>query len=173
LFDGFAALAGLHPVTSFEAQAAMALEYAVDPGEDGSYPFVLESQGSDDRADTAVPMQVDWRPAVVALLDDLARETPLGVIAARFHNMLVDSIVSVAKKTGLDRIAISGGCFQNRILTQRVLDRLRKERFEVLMQRRVPANDGGISLGQVAVAAASHGPGNSIERRAHVPRRSG
>ena len=142
LFDGVASLLGLRQRVSYEGQAAMALEYSIDPSIEDAYPAM---EGS----------ELDWGPLLDAILDDLARRTPVGVIAARFHNSLTSSILGVARRVGEPRIALSGGCFQNRRLTERSAKVLRKNRFEVLLHRLVPPNDGGISLGQVAVAAAS------------------
>jgi hydrogenase maturation protein HypF len=81
-----------------------------------------------------------------------------GVIAARFHNALVDAIVTVAERTGLAHVALSGGVFQNDLLVTRAAAALRNAGFEVLLHRRVPANDGGIALGQIAIAVATTGP---------------
>jgi hydrogenase maturation protein HypF len=82
------------------------------------------------------------------------------VIAARFHNALVEAIVAVASSVGVERVALTGGCFQNRLLVERAARRLGAAGFEVLLHREVPPGDGGISLGQVVVAAAA------LERRA-------
>ena len=90
-----------------------------------------------------------------AILSDLRRGVEVGIMAARFHNGLVAGAVAVAQAVGHPRIALSGGCFQNRRLTEQMAQALRRAGFEVLLHRQVPPNDGGISLGQVAVAAAS------------------
>jgi hydrogenase maturation protein HypF len=84
----------------------------------------------------------------------LRRAVPASIMAARFHNALVEAIVAVAQTAGQPRVALSGGCFQNRLLTERAALRLRAAGFEVVLHRLVPPNDGCISLGQVAVAAA-------------------
>jgi hydrogenase maturation protein HypF len=97
---------------------------------------------------------LDWRPLVMAVLGDLRRGVERGVIAARFHNALVDSIVAIAASVGAPRVALTGGCFLNRLLIERATQRLRSRGFEVLLHRQVPPGDGGISLGQLAVAAA-------------------
>jgi hydrogenase maturation protein HypF len=76
------------------------------------------------------------------------------MIAARFHNALAEAILAVAKAVGEPKVALTGGCFQNRLLTERASQRLREAGFDVLLHRQVPPNDGGISLGQIAVAAA-------------------
>ncbi|MGB6362637.1 MAG: carbamoyltransferase HypF, partial [Thermoanaerobaculia bacterium] len=99
-------------------------------------------------------LELDWRPLVEAVLQDSRRGVEAGMIAARFHNSLVGAIVAVARAIGESRVALTGGCFQNRLLTERAARRLREAGFEVLLHRKVPPNDGGISLGQVAVAAA-------------------
>ena len=76
------------------------------------------------------------------------------MIAARFHNALAEGIVKVAREAGQERVALTGGCFQNRLLSRRAAERLTAAGFEVLQHRQVPANDGGLSLGQIMVAAA-------------------
>jgi hydrogenase maturation protein HypF len=151
LFDGIAALIGLHGAVSFEGQAAMALEFTADGREMGAYPVALSHQSSVVSRQSSV---LDWQPLMAALLADLRRGVSQGIIAARFHNALVEGIVGVAQRVGAARVALTGGCFQNRWLTARAADRLQRAGFEVLLHRHVPPNDGGISLGQVAVAAA-------------------
>ncbi len=146
LFDGVAALVGLHQTTTFEGQAAMALEHCADPTVHTAYPLDVDWQ--------TTPALLDWRPLVVALLVDLQRGTLPAIMAAKFHNALVNAMVAVAQGVGQARVALSGGCFQNRLLTERAAQRLRGAGFQVLLHRQVPPNDGGISLGQVAVAAA-------------------
>jgi len=120
----------------------MALEFAADTAVDQAYPIALE--------DTIL----DWQPLVEAVREDLRRGVSPGVIAARFHNALVEAILAVATMVGEKRVALTGGCFQNRLLTQRAAQRLSRAGFDVPLHRQVPPNDGGISLGQVAVAAA-------------------
>jgi hydrogenase maturation protein HypF len=144
LFDGIASLAGLGERSGFEGQAAMALEYACDPSERGAYPLLLQP-GS--------PLVLDWRPLVGAVLDDLRAGASAGIIASRFHNALTGGIVSVCAAIGSGTVALSGGCFQNRRLTGAARAALTERGFEVLLHRQVPPNDGGIALGQIAVAA--------------------
>jgi len=88
------------------------------------------------------------------VLNDLRRAVDRGVIAARFHNALVEAIVTVATYVGAPLVALTGGCFLNRLLMERAHQRLSDCGFEVLLHRQVPPGDGGISLGQIAVAAA-------------------
>jgi len=146
LFDGVASLLGLYQKISFEGQAAMALEYVVGGGINDAYPLPLvEKDGV---------LLLDWEPLLGAVLGDLEGGVEAPVAAARFHGALVESIVAVAERIGERRVALTGGCFQNRLLSERAIGRLERAGFDVLVHRRVPANDGGISLGQVAVAAA-------------------
>jgi len=90
------------------------------------------------------------------LVDDIARHESLGVMAAKFHNMLAEAIVAVARKIGEPKIVLTGGCFQNRYLTERTIDRLFAEGFRPYWHQRIPPNDGGIALGQIVAAARHH-----------------
>ncbi len=155
LFDSVAALLDLHQTVSFEGQAAMALEFVADPAIQDSYSLFFANQPIfDPRPSTSV---LNWQPLIEAILTDLKRHVPIPTIAARFHNTLVDAILDVAVAVGESRVALSGGCFQNRMLSERTATRLRENGFEVILHRQVPANDGGISLGQIAIAAAHLG----------------
>ena len=172
LFDGVAALIGLQQQVTFEGQAAMALEFAVDPGKNGAYPIALatasntrELRGTQGNLPLAPsqfppspplppPLHLDWQPMVEEIVGDLRRGVSSGMMAGRFHNALVEAIVATAQQVGTEQVALTGGCFQNRLLTERTANRLRAAGFEVLLHRQVPSNDGGISLGQIAVAAA-------------------
>ncbi len=142
LCDGVAALLGLCQTASFEGEAAIMLEYAADPHERGCYPLELTGE------------LLDWHPTVAALLADLRRGVGVDVISARFHNALVAALVATARRFDPPAVALSGGCFQNRLLTERAAAALEATGRRVLLHRLVPPNDGGISLGQVAAAAA-------------------
>ena len=147
LFDAAAALLDVRDEINYEGQAAIELEQRADPS------IVGQLSGQDRR--TSVVHGEDLLRALVA--DQRAGVDP-AVIAARFHNGVADTIVAccatVRDDTGLATVALSGGVFQNALLLRRTVDRLRHIGFRVLTHRRVPTNDGGISLGQVAVAAA-------------------
>jgi hydrogenase maturation protein HypF len=144
LFDAVASLIDLRQRTSFEGQAAMELESAVDPEVRASYAFALRD---------ANPIIIDWEPGILELLSGRKAGVAPAAIAAKFHNMLVEMIVAVARKIGEPKVILSGGCFQNRVLTERAIDRLREEKFYPYWHQRIPPNDGGISLGQIAVAS--------------------
>lgn len=161
LFDGVAALLGLHSRVNFEGQAAMALEFLADKSELGTANYELRMT-NDKWQMTNDPSLVtghsslilDWGPLLEAILADLRAGVNSAVISARFHNALVEGMAQVARQANQSQVALSGGCFQNRLLTERAARRLRQSGFNVLLHRQVPPNDGGISLGQIAVAAA-------------------
>jgi hydrogenase maturation protein HypF len=144
LFDAVASLIGLRQRASFEGQAAMELEFARQPDVRDAYPF---------RIDEVRPMKVDWEPTIRELLADVRRKQSSGVISSKFHNALAEMIVVVAKKSGEQNVVLTGGCFQNRCLTERAVTRLREEKFSPHWHQRIPPNDGGIALGQ-AIAAS-------------------
>jgi len=147
LFDGVAALAGLRQVSTFEGQAAMELEFACNGFEsDESYPIELREAADASKR----PILIDWKPLVKQVLADSKSCVPVGLIAVRFHNALCEAIVAVAKRAEQSRVVLSGGCFQNRYLTERAITRLAQEGFRPYWHQRIPPNDGGISLGQVA-----------------------
>jgi hydrogenase maturation protein HypF len=163
LFDGVAALLGLHQQVTFEGQAAMALEFIADATVDEAYPIAIkqndDGRRTTDDGKTSVVYRLsavvlDWQPLIEAILADLHQGLSPSMMSARFHNALVKAILAVAEHVGERRVALSGGCFQNRLLTERATRRLNDAGFEVLLHRQVPPNDGGISLGQVVVAAA-------------------
>ena len=147
LFDAVSALLGLVTKSSFEGHAAMALESISDPDEAGAYDIEL--------VNGEAGLVLDWSPMLTQLLEDLAIGTAEPIAAARFHNALTNAIVAVAQAVAHPTVALTGGCFQNRRLTEHTAERLRDAGFEVLLHRRVPPNDGGISLGQVVIAAAT------------------
>jgi hydrogenase maturation protein HypF len=145
LFDGVASLLGVRQRVQFEGQAAMDLEFLLEADADSAaYEVTVE--------DTSPMVVLDWQPGVEAILEDLQAGLTANAISARFHNMLVEAILKIALRTGLERVALSGGCFQNRYLTEQTVRRLRQEGFRPYWHQRVPPNDGGICLGQVVAA---------------------
>jgi hydrogenase maturation protein HypF len=149
LFDGIAALLGICPVVSYEGEAAVRLEHLVDGTERGAYTVAIVPD-----AWARGPFVLDWRPLVRAVLEDSRRGVAHGVIAARVHNAFVEAIALQAELTACDNVALTGGCFQNSILTERTAAALRRRGFNVLLHRQVPPNDGGVAFGQVVIAAA-------------------
>ena len=153
LFDAVASLLGIAQKTSFEGQAAMALEAAALEGSassagDGHLPDPLRLVVPSGR-----PAVLDWEPLIFTLLRNLSLGVPNPVLAAQFHASLADGILAVARHAGARRVALTGGCFQNKLLTELAAARLTSAGFEVLLHGAVPPNDGGIGLGQVLVAA--------------------
>jgi hydrogenase maturation protein HypF len=145
LFDAVASLAGLRQTMRFEGQAAMELEFALDgivTVEAYALPLVARRS----------PWFLDWSSLVEEVLSDVRSGVALGNISAKFHNALAEAIVRVATQVECPRVALSGGCFQNRYLTERAVARLREEGFQPYWHQRVPPNDGGIALGQVVAA---------------------
>jgi hydrogenase maturation protein HypF len=153
LFDAVAAVLGVRDRVNYEGQAAIELEQLAAPRERSSYPVRL-----DDAGDGGTSFVVPGADLVQAVVEDLLAGTPTPVIAGRFHNAVGDLIVAGASRlreaTGLTTVALSGGVFQNVLLLERAVAGLEAEGFAVLTHHRVPPNDGGVSLGQAAVAAA-------------------
>ncbi len=145
LFDGVASLVGLYQTVSFEGQAAMGLEFLLEGVEiDGSYQFkVSEVQ----------PFIFDWTPTIKGILEDLKDEIPQKIIAAKFHNTLIEMIMRATHLMKKRHVVLSGGCFQNKYLTEKLISRIQKEGFQPFWHQRVPPNDGGISLGQIVSAS--------------------
>lgn len=182
LFDGVAALLDLRQRVGFEGQAAMELEHLAwtstsvgapegpgggspgggrnntrwsgagqgGAGRSGAYP--LDVTGRPEEPDGG--LELDWRPLLRALLADRAAGVASAMIARRFHGGLAAGIAEAAGRVGQERVALTGGCFQNRLLTEETAAALRRAGHRVLLHRWVPPNDGGLSLGQVVVAAA-------------------
>ena len=126
----------------------MELEFLAETTEAGDAYLVPQVQASD------TPAILNWEPMVRAVLDELGT-VPTAVTARKFHNALANAIVAVARSTGLERVLLSGGCFQNRYLTDACLQRLIDAGFRPYWHQRVPPNDGGIALGQVIAAATA------------------
>jgi len=164
LFDAVASLINLRQQIRFEGQAALELEFALDGVEiDEAYPLPIadcrlpienteECSKDASRITHHASRTLDWSPMVLEILTDIERKIPMGIISAKFHNALTESIVAVAKHAGQNRVVLSGGCFQNRYLTERAVRRLQAEGFRPYWHQRVPPNDGGIALGQVVAA---------------------
>jgi hydrogenase maturation protein HypF len=149
LFDAVSALCGLGPRASFEGQAPMRLEGAVSRAAAGTYPFTLSGD--------AGRLTVHWKEMVEGVVSDARKGVPAGTVARRFHDTLASAVLAavdrLAESTGARHVALSGGVFQNVTLLASILSGLRKRKLLPLIHRKVPANDGGISLGQAYYAA--------------------
>jgi hydrogenase maturation protein HypF len=158
LFDAVSSLINVRQEVNFEGQAAIELEMLCDPDEAGSYPFEIVN---------GLEAQIDLRPTIDKIVRDLAAMTPKNAIASRFHNTVATFVVEVCRRmksrTGLSRVCLSGGTFQNIYLLRRSTQYLEDAGFEVFTHATVPPNDGGISLGQAVIA-------NEILRNENVTR---
>jgi hydrogenase maturation protein HypF len=144
LFDAVAALVGIRQQVTFEGQAAMELEALIEPGVIAVYPFELSN---------GVPQIIDWAPMIGEILVDLQKGVSQGAIAAKFHNTLAEMIIEVARQAVIPKVVLTGGCFQNSYLLEQAVQRLSQAGFKPYWHQRVPPNDGGIALGQIAAAA--------------------
>jgi hydrogenase maturation protein HypF len=158
LFDAVAAVAGVCGRVSYEGQAAMQLEWvSMRESPDGTYPFELAEQV--ERGATEPIVEIDTRPLLTAIAADAVLGVAPGKIGRRFHSTLVEAILQVVLRihssTGLQCIVLSGGVFLNVLLLEEVTGRLEQAGFQVYRHRRVPPNDAGLSLGQLAIAAAA------------------
>jgi hydrogenase maturation protein HypF len=150
LFDAAAALTGVRGIIEYEAQAAIDLETCASraPGETGSYPFSVTTQDG--------VSIIKLHDLLAAIINDMRHDIGQAVIAARFHNTVARMILklcqTISQETGLTGVALSGGVFQNRRLFKKATALLESAGLTVYTHHRVPCNDGGISLGQVAIA---------------------
>jgi hydrogenase maturation protein HypF len=148
LFDAVAAIIGLRMAVNFEAQAAIELETIAEDGNTERYPFEIEA---------GALWQVDFRPAIEHIAREVSEGQPQSSISAKFHNTLAEAIIETCRRirgeTKLARVCLSGGTFQNTRLLGLAVAGLRRSGFEVFLHAKVPPNDGGIALGQAAVAA--------------------
>lgn len=145
LFDGVAGLVLAVAQAGYEGHAAMLLEAACEASADGAYPMPI-IEGS--------MLWLDWRPAVRALVAGVQCGISPGVLAMRFHRSLAYGIVQVCCRVGVQPIVLCGGVFQNRVLTELVLQELRAYGYEAENAACIPPGDGGLAAGQLAVAAA-------------------
>lgn len=162
LFDAISALLGICREASYEAQAAIELESSAQPAVFAEpYPFEIAPAGAPQSwgrppVVVAERREVRLAPLFAGLLGDLARQLPASAIAWRFHRTVAEIILQtcqrLAQETGLTRVALSGGCFQNRLLLALTVPLLQAAGLEILLHHQVPCNDGGLALGQAVVA---------------------
>ncbi|HEA46944.1 MAG TPA: carbamoyltransferase HypF [bacterium] len=157
LFDAVSSLIRICDISSYEAQAAIELQQEAEKVTGSrlqatGYKYkIREEKGI---------FIVDTRPIILGIVEDLKKKVAEPIIAAKFHNTVAEFTLDVCKrlkkKTGIDRVALSGGVFQNRLLLDKTLEKLRKNSFICYTHSRVPTNDGGISLGQAVIAAKKY-----------------
>ncbi len=184
LFDAVSSIVGISQVVNFEGQGAMELEFALDgAGKEETYRFEIRPEGRQEARGKMSEVGsrkseaghefwkyrtpyliVDWEPMISDIVAEASSGADVGIISAKFHNTLVEIIVEVSKRIGEERVVLTGGCFQNKYLTERTIARLTDEGFKPYWHQRVPPNDGGIALGQMFVAfrrVKENGEGNN------------
>jgi len=144
-----AAICGICTRSRFDAEAPIRLADCLTEGVEEAYPFEVTA---------AKPRRIQFDPMIRRIANDVANNVSVGLISARFHNTICESVVEVAREArderGINRVALSGGVFQNRYLLARSEQELAAAGFEVFSHEKVPSNDGGIALGQLVIAAA-------------------
>lgn len=149
LFDAVSSIINGIEAVTFEGEAAIKLEMIADKSVKDSYSYQLS-------AFSTHPLVIDTRILIQGIVNDLLNGVNHTIISAKFHNTLAEIIAEVCKKikidTGIDKVVLSGGCFQNIFLLDRTLNKLTAE-FKIFIHKDVPTNDGGISLGQAVIAA--------------------
>jgi hydrogenase maturation protein HypF len=144
LFDAVASILNIRQKVNFEGQAAMELEFLINGVvTDESYNFEINKNENG-------TFIINWIPIIQNIINDKKNKLSLNLISAKFHNTLINTIVEIAKLVNEKIIVLSGGCFQNKYLLENSIKALQKEGFNVYWNKEVPANDGGISLGQIA-----------------------
>jgi len=141
LFDGVSSMLELNQVQNFEGQAAMKLEFIADPNEMDFYNFEFIDE------DLIV---IDWHKMIKQILIDIKNRVSKSIISAKFHNSLSEIVRIIALENNYTNVILSGGCFQNKYLTERIINKLDQNNINVIRHQRIPPNDGGLSLGQIA-----------------------
>lgn len=152
MFDAVSALLGFEGRIDFEGQAAIELEYLADDLHQGGYSYLIdESEGV---------LKVNISPAIKEIIKDLSYKVNKSIIASRFHEtiacVVLECCMRIRGGTGLNRVVLSGGVFQNMKLLESCVLKLRKHGFSVYTHSTIPANDGGVALGQAVIAALNH-----------------
>jgi len=143
LFDAVSSLIGVKNYSSFEGQAAMELEFTAHSVSDENkcYNFDINKKNN--------IYEIDFIPLIRDIISDIKNNISANVISKKFHNTLSEIILDIARKVEINNIALSGGCFQNSLLLETTIKKLKENGFKPYWQKRVPINDGGISLGQI------------------------
>ena len=147
LFDAVASMANVRQKITYEAQAAMEFEALIDAENANAYEFDLT--GND-------IIEISWKKLVFEVVKDVSAKIPVSIISAKFHNAVARLILKLSlkmrEKFALNKVALSGGCFQNVALLQKTIALLDENGFEILTHQQVPPNDGGLALGQAVLA---------------------
>jgi hydrogenase maturation protein HypF len=153
LFDGVASLLDLQHSVNYEGQAAIKLESIADEHETGYYSFVMNTN---EVKSYNVPLIIQWQPVIKKIIEDMHHKTAIPIISAKFHNSIVEMIVQICtmlrNRKGINDVVLSGGVFQNNFLLRQLIKKLKLQDFTVYAHKKVPCNDGGLSLGQAVIA---------------------
>jgi hydrogenase maturation protein HypF len=148
-FDALGSLVLDIPLAQFQGQVAMAWNFVADPAERRAYPFSIDAHQD--------PIQLDFRPLVRAAVRDLSQGRPAAEISGRFHNAVAAAAAALRRSCGVSvkrlPVVLTGGCFQNRLLTERTIEKL-GDSAPVFIHKQVPPGDGGVALGQALIADA-------------------
>ncbi len=154
LFDAVSAICGVRLKVNYEAQAAMEFQMFADESEEGFYNFEL--------IDDSKPWRISFNRGIREIVEDILNSVPIQKISGKFHNTISNVICYVAdkirKETGINKVVLSGGVFQNALLAEKAVFKLVRKNFEVYLHSKVPSNDGGLSLGQAVVALFNSEP---------------
>jgi len=144
LFDGISAIIGLCREINYEAEAAMLLEFeAMQSDTHDHYDFPAH------KSDGSNLTVFDWRPMIGQIAEDLRTQEPTTHIARKFHNTLTEAILEIARLSNENKVLLSGGCFQNKVLTEMTIHKLTEAGFKTYSHHQIPSNDGGLAAGQV------------------------
>jgi len=161
LFDAVASLIDVRQEINYEAQAAIELEALVDPNEEKAYTFEYNLSNGEPTNEfppqsNVGPVKIEHKPLFSEIITDLHDGVETGKISARFHNGLAlvvkDICIAMRNSSSINQVVLSGGVWQNLVLLQQTTKLLDETGFEVLCHAAVPPNDGGLALGQVAIA---------------------
>ena len=144
LFDAIASLVGLAQIVSFEGEAAMALEFAIE-GNDTTETYPLNLIPATENT----PLILDWEPMVREIQSNLQQQTPVRIIAAKFHNTLIAGITKIANQMQASTLVLTGGCFQNKTLLEKAITTAKENHQQPYWCQTLPPNDGGIAFGQI------------------------
>lgn len=161
LFDAVSSLLGISDKSNYEGQAAMMLEFAGNPelvsGSESYYLSTMLNQ-------VMHLIVIDWQPVIISLINDLRNDEKPSIISTKFHKTLAEIILEITKKSGMNKVVLSGGCFQNVLLTEITVNLLRMNNYQVYWHQRIPPNDGGLAPGQIAAFLMKNNSSNEIEK---------
>ena len=156
LFDAVSALVGVRGEINYEGQAAIELEVIADPDLNDQYSFEFVNLHNSQNGSDLNPILLDTAPIFHEIISDLNKGIPIPTISGKFHNGIADGVARMCEimrqEYNINEVILSGGVWQNRLLLNKTLSLLERSKFSVYIHQQVPANDGGLALGQAAIA---------------------